>query len=238
MAAVRRILVVEDEEAIRVGVRDALKFAGFEVLEAGDGAEGLRLARAQRVDLVLLDLLLPATEGLEVLRRIRESDPSLPVIILTARGSENDRVAGLKLGADDYVVKPFSARELLARIDAVLRRSPERPNPALRMKLYDWVVDCARQEMTRPDGEVVRFSELETLVLRTLAARKGQVVGREELLSGVWGIQDGRVETRAIDMQITRLRNKLGPDPQRWIITVRGRGYMLGNEVEVLDAAE
>ena len=129
----RTIVVVEDEDAIRRGIVDILKMAGYEVVEAADGLAGLTEARRAGVDLVLLDLLMPKMDGIEVLVELRATHASLPVIILTARGGEDDRVQGLRRGADDYVVKPFSARELLARVEAVLRRSPERPNPVLNL---------------------------------------------------------------------------------------------------------
>jgi len=232
----RTLVVVEDEEAIRRGVVDALTIAGYKVIEAADGEAGLAEARRADVDLVLLDLLLPKMDGLAVLEELRVTHPSLPVLILTARGSEDDRVRGLKGGADDYVVKPFSARELLARVEAVLRRSPERSKPIVKVTAGDTTVDCGRREICRPTGERVALSEMEAEILQRLAAHSGRAVSREELLSCVWGLRDGQVETRAIDMHITRLRQKLvagaenGPD---WIITVRGKGYMLGPEVQV-----
>lgn len=237
MSRKRIVVVVEDEEAIRRGIVDALRVAGYDPVEAADGLAGLEAARRAGVELVLLDLLLPKLDGLEVLRELRQTHPSLSVIILTARGSEDDRVRGLRGGADDYVVKPFSARELLARVDAVLRRSPERSAPVVRIKYQGTVADCARREVCRPDGERIALSEMETSILQRLAAHSGRTVSREELLSAVWGIRDGVVETRAIDMHITRLRQKLsggdGEDAADWIVTVRGKGYMLGPELQV-----
>jgi len=232
----RTLVVVEDEEAIRRGVVDALTIAGYKVIEAADGEAGLAESRRADVDLVLLDLLLPKMDGLAVLEELRVTHPSLPVLILTARGSEDDRVRGLKGGADDYVVKPFSARELLARVEAVLRRSPERSKPIVKVTVGDTTVDCGRREICRPTGERVALSEMEAEILQRLAAHAGRAVSREELLSCVWGLRDGQIETRAIDMHITRLRQKLvagadhGPD---WIVTVRGKGYMLGPDVQV-----
>lgn len=232
----RTLVVVEDEDAIRRGVVDALTIAGYNVIEAADGEAGLAEARRADVDLVLLDLLLPKMDGLAVLEELRVTHPSLPVLILTARGSEDDRVRGLKGGADDYVVKPFSARELLARVEAVLRRSPERSKPIVKVTAGDTTVDCGRREICRPTGDRVALSEMEAEILQRLAAHAGRAVSREELLSCVWGLRDGQIETRAIDMHITRLRQKLvagadnGPD---WIVTVRGKGYMLGPDVQV-----
>ena len=232
----RRIVVIEDEAAIRRGIVDALGVSGYQVVEAEDGEAGLVEAQRLGVDLVLLDLLLPKMDGFEVLAQLRVTRPSLPVVILTARGSEDDRVRGLRGGADDYVIKPFSARELIARVEAVLRRSPERSVPVVRISSGNTVVDCARREIRQENGEPLTLSEMEANILERLAAHAGRAVSREELLSCVWGIRDGAVETRAIDMHITRLRQKLaglqGNDVD-WISTVRGKGYMLGTSLEV-----
>ena len=162
--------------------------------------------------------------------------PSLPIIILTARGSENDRVVGLKKGADDYVVKPFSARELLARIEAVLRRTPERPNTVDRVEAEGIVVDFQRREIIFAPDNRRNLSEMETGILEYLSANRGRVISREELLTRVWGIAADGSDTRAVDMHVTRLRGKLsapeGFAKVEWITTVRGKGYMLGPEVK------
>jgi DNA-binding response OmpR family regulator len=238
MSKKRTVVVVEDEDSIRRAIVDALRISGYEPVEAADGVIGLQEARRGGVDLVLLDLLMPKKDGFEVLQELRITHPSLPVIILTARGSEDDRVRGLRMGADDYVVKPFSARELLARVDAVLRRSPDRPQPVLSITAGDTVVDCARREVRHGDRERVALSEMEADILQRLAAHAGRAVSREELLACVWGLRDGGVETRAIDMHITRLRQKLAGgsnEPEReWIVTVRGKGYMLGPDLVLL----
>lgn len=231
----RRIVVVEDEVAIRRGIVDMLKVAGYEPVEATDGNAGLNESRRVGVDLVLLDLRLPKMDGTKLLVELRKTRPTLPVIILTARGSEEDRVRGLKDGADDYVVKPFSARELLARIQAVLRRSPERPAPVRCIHAGGHQVDFQRRELRFADGRCVQLSEMESGILAHLAANAGRVVSRDELLARVWGINTEALETRAVDMHITRLRNKLaGGDADagiEWLVTVRGKGYMLGPDV-------
>ena len=233
----RTIVVVEDEPLIRRGISDALRVSGYDPVDAADGLAGLNEARRAGVDLVLLDLQLPKLDGFDVLTKLRETHPSLPVIILTARGSEDDRVHGLRRGADDYVVKPFSAKELIARVEAVLRRSPERPAPILHLSGGGLSVDCGRREVIHPDGTRVTLSEMEANILERLAAHAGRAVSREELLSAVWGIRDGQVETRAIDMHVTRLRQKLvsaeGSESVEWVMTVRGKGYMLGSGVEL-----
>src|SRR6476469_1136567 len=163
-----RIVVVEDEPAIRRGVADALRLSGYDVTEAADGAIGLREAASAGVDLVLLDIMLPKKDGLEVLSELRRTNPTRPVILLTARGSEDDRVRGLKMGADDYVVKPFSARELLARVEAVLRRTPERPSDTPRARLGKATIDFHRREVRWTDKDRVELSETEAGILMFL----------------------------------------------------------------------
>ncbi len=242
MARKRTVVVVEDEEAIRRGIVDTLRMAGYEPIEAADGEAGLVAARRAGVDVVLLDLLLPKKDGFDVLTELRITHPSLPVIILTARGSEDDRVRGLRGGADDYVVKPFSARELLARVEALLRRTPDRPAPVVRITGGDTFVDCARREVCQSDGRRSALSEMEADILLRLAAHAGRAVSREELLACVWGLRDGNIETRAIDMHITRLRQKLAGESSdsalEWIVTVRGKGYMLGPDLVVVTDGE
>ncbi len=223
-----QILVVEDDEAIRRGVTDALEFSGYLVSEATDGNRGLELAVRSDCDLLLLDLVLPGRDGLEVLRRVRTVRPTLPVIIMTARGEEADRVEGLGLGADDYVVKPFSVKELLARVEAVLRRSPQRPLDVTQVAIPDGEVDLARREVQYNDGTRVELSEREAELLRYLACNTERAITREELLTHVWRISARNLETRTVDMHVARLREKLrdhGPEP-RVILTVRGKGYM------------
>ena len=226
----RRVLVVEDDAAIRRGIVTALTFAGYEVLEAGDGGRGLALAEAAEVDLVLLDVVLPGTDGLTILRRVRETRPTRPVILLTARAAEDDRVDGLASGADDYVVKPFSVRELLARVEAVLRRSPERPRPVATIACGDMVIDLARREVRHADGGRDELSEKEAELVAYLAAHAGRAISREELLRRVWRLDPRGVATRTIDMHVMRLREKLRDDPAqpRRLRTVRGQGYAWG----------
>jgi DNA-binding response OmpR family regulator len=222
------ILVVEDDAAIREGVVDALKFKGYKTFEADNGDDGLDMARSVDCDLLLLDLVLPGRQGLEILKEVRETRPTLPVIILTARGEETDRIQGLQLGADDYMVKPFSVKELLARIEAVLRRSPERPSDVGKVAFPGGVADLARCEVTFNDGQRLELSERERDLLRYLACNPGRAISRKEILSRVWRVDPSGVETRAVDMQVARLREKIRDDPAqpRVIITVRGKGYM------------
>lgn len=221
------ILVIEDDLAIQRGVMDALALAGYATLAAGDGIKGLEAALTANCDLILLDLFLPGRDGLEILKEVRAARPTLPVIILTARGEEHDRVQGLKLGADDYVVKPFGVRELLARVQAVMRRSPERPSDVLAFTIPGGRVDLARREVSFKDGRREELSELETAVLRYLVQNAGRAVSREELLTRVWHMNSQGLETRTIDMHVARLRQKLRDDRAEpaLILTVRGKGY-------------
>jgi len=224
----RTILTVEDDAPIRRGIVDALQFAGFRVLEAANGDDGFEMAARRQYDLLLLDLVLPGKGGLEILREVRKLRPTQPVIVLTARGEESDRVEGLRLGADDYVVKPFSVKELLARVEAVLRRSPERPTDVAEIGVPEGVADLQRREVRFDDGERMELSEREAELLRYLATNTGRAITREEILANVWQISPQGVSTRTIDMHIARLREKLRDDAEhpRVLLTVRGKGYM------------
>lgn len=224
------ILAIEDDAAIRQGIVDALSFSGYRVSEAGDGTTGLRMAINTEYDLLLLDLALPGTPGMEILRAVRQSRPSQPVIVLTAKGDESDRVAGLRCGADDYVVKPFSVRELIARVQAVLRRSPARPVDVTSTTFESGEVDFDRREVRHNDGERSELSEKEAELLRYLICNSGRAISRDELLSSVWRISPQGVTTRTIDMHIARIREKLRDDSStpRILLTVRGKGYMWG----------
>ena len=227
----RKVLVVEDDRAIRRGVVDALRFAGFETVDAADGEEGLKQALVPGIDLVLLDVLMPKKDGFTVLEELRRARPGLPVIVLTAKGAEEDRVRGLKGGADDYVVKPFSANELLARVDAVLRRSPERPRSIGSVAILGRTIDFERREVRFEDGARDGLTEREAEILHYLAANPGRAIARDELLQRVWGIEPRGLHTRTVDMHVARLRERLRDDPEqpRIILTVRARGYMLAD---------
>jgi len=230
----RAIVVVEDDAAIRRGIVDALEFAGYTPLEAPDGHKGLALAVEAACDLVLVDLVLPGPDGLAILKAVRRERPTLPVIILTARGEEADRVKGLRLGADDYVVKPFSVKELLARVEAVLRRSPERPDEVTKVRVPGGTADLARREVRFRDGGREELSEREADLLEYLAANAGRAISRDEILTRVWRLDPRGIETRTIDMHVVRLREKLRDDPAepRVIRTVRGTGYMFAEPRE------
>jgi len=225
----RTVLVVEDDPSIRRGLVDTLAAGGYAPLEAADGEEALRQALVRDPDCVLLDIMLPGRDGFSLLEELRRSRPSLPIIMVTARGAEQDRVRGLKGGADDYVVKPFSALELLARVEAVLRRSAERAQTVGTLEVAGRQVDLERRSITHEDGTVREISAKEAELLQYLAGCRGRPIGRDELLQHVWGLDPHGVTTRTIDMHIARLREKLGDDPSAATIikTVRGKGYML-----------
>ena len=224
--AKRRILVIEDDPAVREGIVDMLTFEGFQTFEAGTYREAVRMGVQVECELVLLDLVLPGGDGLDVLAEIKVARPTLPVIILTARGQEEDRIKGLKLGADDYQVKPFSIKELLARVEAVLRRSAERPSDLAEVRFAAGVADLERAELRFDDGAKIELSEKEIALLRYLALNAGRVITRDEILNRVWRMPANNVRTRTIDMHVARLRDKLRDPDQRIISTVRGKGYV------------
>ncbi|MBK8980593.1 MAG: response regulator transcription factor [Planctomycetes bacterium] len=229
-----RILVVEDDATLRDGLREALRGQGFEVTTATDGHEGRRALDAGSADLVILDLMLPGPGGLELLRAFRDRDARTPVIILTARGDETDKVVGLELGADDYVTKPFGLRELLARVRAHLRRAAaDRDARAVEpFSLGGVTVDLASFRVVR-DGTELALSPKEAGILALLFAEKGRAVHRSEILDVVWG-RSAYVTHRTIDTHVLNLRNKVEDDPKapRHVLTVHGVGYRL-----VLDAS-
>lgn len=222
-----RVLVVEDEEALALGLRDALTHAGHRVDVAHDGPSGLELATNQHYDLVVLDLMLPGMSGLDVLKQLRDQRHGIRVLILTALADEESLLTGFQLGADDYMAKPFSARELVARVEAQFRRRQMDTAPPPRMQLSDGVeVDLARLEVHR-EGEVLPLTPREGDILDYLIRNHDRVVTREDLLLDVWHYQNANVETRTVDIHIVGLRRKIEPDPgkPRLIQTVRGKGY-------------
>jgi DNA-binding response OmpR family regulator len=229
-----KVLIIEDDGAIRRGIGDALRFAGYAVEEAVDGVDGLSAAMAIEPNLILLDVLMPKMDGFAVLAEIRRAKPTLPVIMLTAKGEESDRVTGLRAGADDYVVKPFSVNELLARVEAVLRRSAERPHAVAKLHIAGRRIDLERREVTLESGIRELMSERETELLAYLIANRGRAVSRDELLQRVWGLDPRGMQTRTVDMTVARLREVLRDDPAspRVIVTVRAKGYMLATEGE------
>ena len=222
-----RILVVEDDPAILRGLADNLKFESHEVLTAADGETGYRLIQEKKPELIILDLMLPKLSGYEICRKVRSEGLTTPLLMLTARGEEADRVLGLDLGADDYVTKPFSMPELLARVRALLRRAYPSNDLPTELRLGDVVVDFARYVASKR-GRTLDLTPKEFGVLRFLAARAGAVVRRDELLDEVWGY-NAEVTTRTVDTHVATLRAKIetkASEP-RHLITVHGVGYKL-----------
>lgn len=219
------ILVIEDDPAVRRGIVDVLEYAGYQTLEAADGHAGMEIALKANYRLLLLDLVMPGPSGFEILEALKRRRPGQAVIILSARGEEGDRVRGLVSGADDYVVKPFSMKELLARVDAVLRRTCERAAPADERRLPGFKVDFRKSVIGFTDGRSEELSERECQLLRYLMDSGGRLVTREEILRNLWNLDPDRTETRTIDMHIMHLRAKLGDREQRILTTVRGKGY-------------
>jgi two-component system alkaline phosphatase synthesis response regulator PhoP len=224
-----RILVVEDNANLAYGLATSLELEGHEVVLADEGAAGLRAALEQRPDLVILDLMLPGMDGYRVLRALREAGETVPVLILTARGEEADKVLGFRLGADDYVTKPFGLLELLARVAALLRRAARRPAAAApeTVRFGEVEVDPGSR-LVRRRGEEVPLTPKEFDLLWALLRRKGGVAARLELLAEVWGHR-AAVMTRTVDMHVAQLRRKLEDDPAepRHIVTVWKAGYRL-----------
>ncbi|MEM9800506.1 MAG: response regulator transcription factor [Planctomycetota bacterium] len=223
----RRLLVVEDEEALAFGIRDAIEHAGYDVTLVHDGNDALAAAQRGPFDLIVLDLMLPGQSGIDVLKKLRADNHTVRVLVLTALADEEDLVRGFEAGADDYMKKPFSPRELLARIDAQFRRATfESAPPSLLELPGDIKVDLARLEVHR-DGETIPLTPREGDILSYLIEHNDRVVTREDLLLDVWHYQSANVETRTVDIHIVGLRRKVEPEPSKpqLIQTVRGKGY-------------
>jgi len=230
------VLIVEDDEAMSVALRDGFASEGYSVRAARDGEAGLRAALGEPPDLMILDVMLPRMTGLDVCRELRARGNAVPIIMLTARGQEIDKVVGLRTGADDYVAKPFGFMELIARSEALLRRTGTR-RPAGPLRIGELVVDFKRHEAHRespgagPDlvrRTPVELSAREFRLLAFFASRRGEVVTRENLLDAVWEAR-GAPLTRTVDMHVAKLRKKIEPDPRepRHLVTVHGLGYKL-----------
>ncbi len=223
-----RILIVEDEPALREGLVDLLTAADHEVVAEAKGKTAVERGTGEVFDLVLLDLMLPDLDGVEVCRRLRKARPSLPILMLTARGSEDDKVAGFEAGADDYLTKPFAVRELLARIDALRRRAAAVPAEPEVIEADGCVLDLGRLEASR-EGEVVSLTPREAGIVRWLYRQRNRAVPRGELLERIWG-SSGDLQTRTVDMTIANLRQKIERDPSQplIVVTVTGAGYAWG----------
>ena len=233
----RRVLIVEDDEAMAIALRDGFHYEGFDVTLAPDGAAGMKLAASASPDLVILDVMLPKMSGYDLCKQIRRDGNPVPIIMLTARGQEIDKVLGLKLGADDYVTKPFSFMELMARVEALLRRANGHQRPASTYTFGDITVDAMRAEVRRGDTPL-ELSAREFRLLRYFLDHRGELLTREQLLEAVWGYQSDAF-TRTVDMHVAKLRKKIEDTPgdPRWIVTVHRMGYKFADEPGISPAA-
>ncbi len=220
-----RILIIEDEPAMVAGLRDNFEYEGYEVISAGDGEAGLERVLTDPPDLVVLDVMMPRMSGLEVCKQVKARRPSVPIIMLTARGQEIDKVVGLELGADDYVTKPFSIRELMARVKAVLRRVSPQARVPETYRFSDVEVNVRGNEVRRA-GRAVPLSAKEFALLTYFISHPAETLSRDRLLEAVWGYEN-YPNTRTVDTHIVHLRQKLEPDPDvpRHILTIHGSGY-------------
>ena len=220
-----KILIVEDEPGMVAGLRDNFEFEGYQVLSAMDGVAGLERALSDSPDLVILDVMMPRMSGLDVCKQLKAKRPSIPIIMLTARGQEVDKVVGLELGADDYVTKPFSIRELLARVKAVLRRAGTPQHDKNRYAFGDVEVNLRSCQVSRR-GKPLDFSSKEFELLKYFLSHPGEALSRDQLLEQVWGY-DRFPTTRTVDAHIVRLRQKLEPKPDEphYFLTIHGIGY-------------
>ena len=220
-----KVLIVEDDESMGTALRDGFQYEGYDVTLAKDGATGLKLATENTPDLIILDVMLPKMNGLDVCREIRKAGNTVPVIMLTARGQEIDKVLGLKLGADDYITKPFGFLELMARVEAVLRRASGRTATIEAYRFGQVTVDFKKGEV-RKNGKLLEISPRELRLLQFFIEHRGEVVAREQLLDTVWDY-DAAPLTRTVDMHVAKLRKKIEDSPTvpRFIVTVHGMGY-------------
>jgi two-component system alkaline phosphatase synthesis response regulator PhoP len=221
-----RILLVEDEPNLRRTVSDLLKSDGYAVDSSGDGLEAQRMALAEPFDLIILDVMLPSRNGFDICRHLRRDGVNAPILMLTARSELNNKVQGLKAGADDYLTKPFETPELQARVEALLRRAASGTRPEVRSYDFDGIhVDFTTSRVVK-DGKTITLGERECRLLRYLVERRGMVLSRDELLQDVWGYKSIPL-TRTVDVHIAWLRQKIEDDPKnpQYIVTVHGQGY-------------
>lgn len=221
-----KILIVEDDETILMGLKDDLEFEGYEVAVADNGRDGYRLAKNEKFNLIILDILLPELTGFEICKKLREEHVETPILMLTAAKTEEmDKVMGLEMGADDYVTKPVGSREMVARVKAILRRVGDEKKTGNIYKFGDVSVDFKRHEVLKA-GEKVHLTALEFKLLKFFIERKGEVVTRDDLLDEAWG--DAIISPRTIDTHIVHLRKKIEPEPShpRFLVSVRGVGHI------------
>ena len=222
----KKILIIEDDPGISLGLKDEFESEGYVVLAVDDGEKGLAAAKNQKPDLIILDIMLPVLDGYEVCKRLRMEGNRTPIIMLTVKDKEIDKVLGLELGADDYVTKPFSLRELLARAKAIFRRTEERPEDLSTYSFGQIELDFKKYEATKK-GKILDLTPLEFHLMKLLIHRKGEVLKRDDFLDGVWGEDNLSVSDRTVDSHVANIRKKLEDDPShpKHIISVRGVGY-------------
>jgi two-component system response regulator RegX3 len=227
-----KIFVVEDEQPIREGLCDLLTYHGYEVESEENGKVALDKILSNSYHLILLDVMLPDLDGFSICEKVREKDRSLPIIMLTAKGDEEDIVKGLKLGADDYIGKPFAIKELIARIDSVLRRSSRFITDQKTIQLGNLIIDPLNLTLTKENQEVELLTRKEVDIINYLLSHKERPIPRHELLKEVWGYSSSNMDTRTVDIHMAKLRKKIEDDSQNptYIITVRGEGYRIGIE--------
>jgi len=227
----RKILIVEDNRGIQMSLRDEFESDGYQVFIAENGGDGLTMAREQKPDLIILDLMLPVMDGYEVCKKLRMEQNHTPIIMLTVKNKEIDKVLGLELGADDYVTKPFSVRELSARVKTIFRRLGEYSNENDSYSIGETVLDFKKYEATK-HGKKIDFTPLEFQLLQLLVKNKSQVLTRDEILEKVWGENNVVISLRTIDSHIANIRKKLEDDPTNpsYIINIRGVGYKLSDK--------
>jgi len=224
----KKILIIEDDPGIQLSLKDEFESEGFNVKVADDGLTGLEMTRQNPPDVIILDLMLPYLNGYEICKKLRQEGNTVPMIMLTVKDQEVDKVLGLELGADDYVTKPFSLRELLARVNALLRRSSENTPESSVFCIGGTTFDLKKYEALK-NGKIIEYTTLEFNILKLLFERRGQAIFRIEFLNHVWGENNTLVTERTIDSHIANIRKKLEDDPAdpRYIVSVRGVGYKL-----------
>jgi DNA-binding response OmpR family regulator len=224
----KKILIVEDDPGIQLSVKDEFESLGYLVTLANDGEEGLEMVKEQKPDLIILDLMMPVLDGYEVCKKLRREGDNTPVLMLTVKDKEIDKVLGLELGADDYVTKPFSLRELVSRVKAILRRTEDRSREIDYYRFGDIELDFKKYKATK-GGEIVEFTPLEFQILDLLIRKKEQVLTRDDFLDKIWGEDNVYVSSRTIDSHIANIRKKIEDDPSnpKHILSIRGVGYKL-----------
>lgn len=226
----KKILIVEDDPGIQMSIKDEFESEGYHVFAANDGEKGLKMIKEQKPDLIILDIMLPGLDGYEVCKKLRREGDNTPIIMLTVKDKEIDKVLGLEFGADDYVTKPFSLRELLARVKSIFRRIEDHPTDISSCSIGEIELDFKKYEAKKKDQKI-DFTPLEFYMLRLFVMKKGQVITRDDFLDQIWGENNLVVSSRTIDSHIANIRKKIEEDPSnpKFITSIRGVGYKLND---------